>query len=301
MVGIRSARRVGAGLLVASVLGASAAVIHAQPAAPVAQLASFPDAQTALAAVAIDERAFFNSLLQTLESGAATFYFNTARLKADDDLRFNLVRTLGPILPRIVESDVFTGMYARARQEAARSRDGTPPVHPSIARADSISDLQLRVRGYQERLGTSGLSRRDRGSLEDQIETAQEQIARLERQAQDPAVRAADQAQMEAATRAYETQHQATLAALEADMPADARQLVRTRLEAFVAGCRDVNFHARTTTTGGVVRFTDPATEARPKIWKLCFRAGQRSVTEARRVATRWISRLPRAPRVAAH
>lgn len=300
MFGKDAIRKIGALGLVTTLVGASAAGLHAQSASR-PTLAEFPDAQRALNVVSIDDRAALNSILTTLESGEASFYFGTGPLKADENVRVTLVRTLGPMLSRIVASQMFRDMYAAAREERSRSAAGTPPVDPAITRADSISEAQLAIADMQARLGTSGLSRRDRSQIESAMSDARARIATLQRQAQDPATRASDAQAYQAAQATYETQRQEALASLEADLPSDVRVLARRRLEAFVEGCRDVNFRARTTNQGGVTRFANPADEARPKIWKLCFRAGQRTVTEARRVATRWIGSLPRPPRAARH
>ena len=300
MFGKDAIRKLGALGLVTTLVGAGAASLHAQT-APRPSLTEFPDAQRALNGASIDDRAALNSILTTLESGDVSFYFGTQQLKANEDARVALVRTLGPMLSRIVASEMFRNMYSAAREERARSTAGTPPVDPAITRADQISEVQLAIADMQARLGTPGLSRRDRSQIESAMSDARERVAAAQRQAQDPATRAADAQQYQAAQAAYETQRQEALAGLEADLPSDVRVLARRRLEAFVAGCRDVNFRARTTTAGGVTRFENPADEARPRIWKLCFRAGQRTVTEARRIATRWIGSLPRPPRAARH
>lgn len=279
------------GALLASSLGLTGAALHAQ-ATGRPSLAAFPDAQAALTAVSVDDLSALNSMLTTLERGDPTFYFATASLRANPAARVTLIRTLGPMLPGIVEGEPFVSMYGGVRAQAARARIGAAPVSPAVARADVISEAQMRLRGLEERLAAPGLSRRDRSSLESEIETTRGTVTRLERESQDPSVRTSEQASFGAATTAYDAQRQAVLTELEATLPTEARVLVRRRLEEFVAGCRDVNFRAPTTVTGGVTRFTNAADEARPKIWKLCFRAGQGTVTEARRVATSWLARL---------
>ncbi len=291
-------RGVGATFAVVGALGVTTAALEAQPGGrtPAAsRLADFPDAQRALAAAGVEEMGAINSILTTLENGVPTFYFSVARLKADAELRTTLVRSLGPTLPAVIESPMFGDLYRRMREETATRQLGEPPQDPAVARADAISGLRMTIADLEAQARAPGLSRRQRGDLESALETARGSLAQLQRQANDAATRAAEQQQLAEARAAYAAQREAAQAELEATLPADPRQLVANRLQAFVSGCRDVNFRARTTTDGGVVRFVSAADEARPKLWKLCYRAGQRTVTEARRVATSWLTQLSRA------
>lgn len=295
-------RSIVRGVAAFSLLGLGAAVsttaLHAQPGrrSAASRLQDFPEAQAALAAAQVDETGALNSMLTTLETGTVTFYFSTSRLRADQDARTALVRTLGASLPRIVESQMFRDMYARVRDEAATRTIGPAPDDPSVARADMVTQAQLSLRELEQQRAAPGLDRRTRSSLDEAIEQARANIARLQRSSGDTAMQASERAQFEAARAEYEARRTAAQAELETRLPADVRQLVANRLSEFVAGCRDVNFRARTRTmTNGQVVFADAPNEARPKLWKLCFRAGQRTVTEARRVATTWLGQLQRA------
>lgn len=295
-------RQIVRGVVVLALLGAgvvaSTSALEAQPARraqPASRLADFPDAQAALAAAQVDETGAVNSLLSALETGQVAFHFSTARLKADQAARIALIRSLGPSLPRIVESTMFRDLYARVREEAATRRAGQAPQDPAVTRADQITQAQQTLRDLERERAAPGLDRRRRSSLDDRIESTRDAIARLQRASSDASTRAREQTELEAARAEYEARRAASQAELDAELPADIRQLAANRLSAFVSGCRNVDYRARTVTADGVVRFADAANEARPKIWKLCYRAGQPTVNEARRLATTWLRQLQRA------
>ena len=79
---------------------------------------------------------------------------------------------------------------------------------------------------------------------------------------------------------------------LEAVWPADHRALVADRLRHFLEVSPDVAYDARLTDKDGKKVFADPALEAKPREWKLCFRAGKPATDAARAFARTWLSDL---------
>ncbi len=79
---------------------------------------------------------------------------------------------------------------------------------------------------------------------------------------------------------------------LEAVWPADHRALIADRLRHFLEVSADVAYDARLTDKDGKKVFADPALEAKPKEWKLCFRAGKPATDAARAFARTWLSDL---------
>lgn len=79
---------------------------------------------------------------------------------------------------------------------------------------------------------------------------------------------------------------------LDAAWPADARTMVATRLRRFLQVSSDVDYGAKLIDKGGTKVFADPALEARPKEWKLCFRAGKPATDAARAFAQKWLADL---------
>jgi hypothetical protein len=79
---------------------------------------------------------------------------------------------------------------------------------------------------------------------------------------------------------------------LDAAWPADARTMVASRLRRFLQVSSDVDYGAKLIDKNGTKVFADPALEARPKEWKLCFRAGKPATDAARAFAQKWLADL---------
>ncbi|HEX4915856.1 MAG TPA: hypothetical protein VFV51_17980 [Vicinamibacterales bacterium] len=79
---------------------------------------------------------------------------------------------------------------------------------------------------------------------------------------------------------------------LEAVWPADHRALIANRLRHFLDVSKDVAYDAKLVETNGKKVFADPAMEARPKEWKMCFRAGKPATEAARAFAQKWLNDL---------
>jgi hypothetical protein len=79
---------------------------------------------------------------------------------------------------------------------------------------------------------------------------------------------------------------------LEAVWPADHRQLIANRLRHFLDISKDVAYDAKLIDRDGKKVFADPALEARPKEWKMCFRAGKPATDAARAFAQKWLNDL---------
>jgi hypothetical protein len=79
---------------------------------------------------------------------------------------------------------------------------------------------------------------------------------------------------------------------LDAVWPPDPRTLVANRLRHFLDVTGDVAYTAPLAEQGGRRVFVDPALEARPREWKLCFRAGKPATDAARSFAQKWLSDL---------
>ena len=79
---------------------------------------------------------------------------------------------------------------------------------------------------------------------------------------------------------------------LDAVWPADARVLIASRLRHFLELSNDIAYDAKLVEKNGKQVFADPALEARPKEWKLCFRAGKPATDAARNFAQKWLADL---------
>lgn len=79
---------------------------------------------------------------------------------------------------------------------------------------------------------------------------------------------------------------------LDAVWPADHRALVANRLRRFLEMSKDVAYGAQLVDRDGKKVFADPTLEAKPKEWKMCFRAGKAATDAARGFAEKWLSDL---------
>ena len=79
---------------------------------------------------------------------------------------------------------------------------------------------------------------------------------------------------------------------LEAIWPIDHRALIANRLRHFLEVSKDVPADAKLVEKDGKKMFADPALEARPKEWKMCFRAGKPATDAARAFAEKWLNDL---------
>jgi hypothetical protein len=93
--------------------------------------------------------------------------------------------------------------------------------------------------------------------------------------------------------RAAEERERATaMQQLEAVWPADHRALIANRLRHFLEVSKDVAYDAKLIDKAGKKVFADPALEARPGEWKMCFRAGKPATDAARAFAQKWLNDL---------
>jgi hypothetical protein len=91
---------------------------------------------------------------------------------------------------------------------------------------------------------------------------------------------------------AQERERAVAMQQLEAVWPADHRVLVAGRLRHFLDVSKDVAYDAALIEKNGKKVFADPALEARPKEWKMCFRAGKPATDAARAFAAKWLRDL---------
>lgn len=78
----------------------------------------------------------------------------------------------------------------------------------------------------------------------------------------------------------------------EKEYPAQVKDLVKGRLQEFLAFTADIDFDAKLVERGGRKRFADPKLEAKDATWKRCFRSGRETITAARAYAQQWLKEL---------
>jgi hypothetical protein len=78
----------------------------------------------------------------------------------------------------------------------------------------------------------------------------------------------------------------------EKEYPADVRAFIKIRLQEFLHLSANVDFSAALTDNSGTKKFINAAYEAKPAVWKYCFRAGKESTLAARSLAEQWIKEM---------
>ena len=76
------------------------------------------------------------------------------------------------------------------------------------------------------------------------------------------------------------------------NVPIAAKDLVEIRLRAFLAETADIDFDAKVELKWSRVYFADEKYEAKPPLWKKCFRLGPRLTQVARELAAAWLAEL---------
>ncbi len=81
-----------------------------------------------------------------------------------------------------------------------------------------------------------------------------------------------------------------------AKLPIPAADVTRERARIFIETCSAVDFDAKLQVQGGAAHFVEAAQEAKPPLWKACYRAGPRLTKVALDLAKGWLAESPQAP-----
>jgi hypothetical protein len=183
------------------------------------------------------------------------------------------------------ESDDFKRRYADHREA-----NGPDPL-PEEPNADAI--LAKQRAGFEEQVLQmrklfDQITPEQRATLEEGWKDMRAQLTELET--------GPKRAELETALRqqrvAQVRERELAMQQLETIWPADHRALIANRLRHFLDVSKDVAYDAALIDKDGKKVFADPAMEARPKEWKMCFRAGKPATDAARAFAQKWLNDL---------
>jgi hypothetical protein len=243
-------------------------------------------AQNHLGALGITEgrakEAVFDSFITDTVSLAGEGRTFTA---ASASARVALVNFALALARTFAESDDFKRRYAD-------HRDANGPVPlPEEPAVDAI--LAKQRAGFEEQVLQmrklfDQITPEQRATLEEGWKDMRAQLTELETGPR--------RAELEKALRqqrlAQERERELAMTELESVWPADHRALIANRLRHFLDVSKDVAYDAKLIERGGRQVFADAAMEARPKEWKMCFRAGKPATDAARSFARKWLSDL---------
>ena len=243
-------------------------------------------AQDHLAQLGISEgrarEAVFDSFLtDTLSVAGNSDVFKTASAPA----RVALVNFALSLARTFAESDDFKRRYADHRE--ANGPDPLPPL-------PTVEEILAKQRaGFEEQVERmrklfDQITPEQRATLEEGWKDMRRQLAEMESGPRRAELEKALREQYAALAREREI----AMKEVDAVWPPDHRSLIANRLRHFLDVSRDVDYEARLVDKDGKKMFADPALEARPKEWKMCFRAGKPATDAARTFAQKWLNDL---------
>jgi hypothetical protein len=227
------------------------------------------------------EAVFDSFMADTISLAGENAVFKAASTSA----RVAMVNFALTLARTFVETDDFKRRYADHREA-----NGPDPL-PEAPSVDTI--LAKQRAGFEEQVEQmrklfDQITPEQRATLEAGWKDMRQQLADMEtgpRRAElDQALREQRLAQVREREEAVKQ--------LDAFWPPDARVLVANRLRRFLQVSSDVTYDARLIDRDGTKVFADAALEARPREWKLCFRAGKPATDAARAFAEKWLSDL---------
>jgi hypothetical protein len=201
--------------------------------------------------------------------------------------RVAMVNGAAALARAFVESDEFKRRYADHREA-----NGPDPL-PDAQTADQVlakqrAGFEQQVEVLRKQFATDAITPEQKATLEEGFEAMRARFTEMETGPQRAELDTALKGQRAAQVSA----HAAATKDFEARYPADPRALVALRLRAFLDMTRDIDFTAALTAQGKVQKFADPALEAKPAEWKMCFRAGKPATDAAREFARKWLADL---------
>jgi len=243
-------------------------------------------AQDQLAKLGISEgrarEAVFDSFItDTLSVAGNNDVFKAAAASA----RVALVNFALTLARTFAESDDFKRRYADHRE--ANGPDPLPPI-PSVDEILAKQRAGFEQQVEQMRKLFDQITPEQRATLEEGWKDMRRQLTEIET---GPRRAELDQA-LRQQYSALERERDVAMKELDSMWPPDYRTLVASRLRRFLEVTKDVDYEARLIDKEGKRLFADPALEARPKEWKMCFRAGKPATEAARGFARKWLSDL---------
>jgi F0F1-type ATP synthase membrane subunit b/b' len=232
----------------------------------------------------LDRQAWAGSFLSSLVDRAFSAPSFPSKLKGvPEGRRAAVVRALGGAAKAWFASADFRARYAKEVEESLPD-DLKPPRSAAEIEASMRSELRQGLTEMEASVKELPAASRK------EAEAALAQVrSEFERQAAGLGKAAAEEARAEKARFEAARSRPAGPNAL----PADPKLALRRALDAFLRETSGVDFAAETRAGASRTRrFVRPDYEAKPRSWKLCYRAGREACDAARAFATEWLAEL---------
>ena len=180
-------------------------------------------------------------------------------------------------------SPEFTRQYRQVRETHkpdAPTYDLTP--EQELQKADDDQKLQFE----ESKQALAALPAEQRKAVEEALKAAADVAAKQNT----PDARKTRLAAIVADRAERAKEHEAAVARWKQQYPDDPKPVIARRLREFLQLSADVDFNAKLKTQNGVSVFEDPAYQAKPSQWKMCFRAGREATTAARAAVQQWLT-----------
>jgi hypothetical protein len=228
-----------------------------------------------------------NSLVASLTSGAVTLIgTRSVFTSASPEVRATLVRDVVAAARAFTGTADFTSRYARFREAQRPQREALPQTGDEALAAQQ-KQLEEVIR--QAEKTAESLPPDAREKLAHNIAYTKQQLADLNA---DPEHRASVDAAVKENARQADAEFARKDAEFEVEYPADPKRLIARRLRAFLEMSATVDFSAQLVEKEKRMRFVDPELEAKPREWKMLYRAGKPAVDTARAAAEEWLKAL---------
>lgn len=243
-------------------------------------------AQDHLATLGISEGRAKEAVFDSFISNAVSIAGKPASfIAASPAARVAIVNFALTLARTFVESDDFKRRYADHREA-----NGPDPL-PEELTADAV--LAKQRAGFEQQVTEmkklfDQITPEQRATLEAGWADMREQLTAMEKGPKREELDRLLKGQRDAQVR----QREEAMKQLDGMYPADPRAMVALRLRKFLDVSRDVAYDAQIVENAGKKVFADPALEARPAEWKMCFRAGKPATDAARTFAQKWLNDL---------
>jgi hypothetical protein len=222
------------------------------------------------------------ALLTAVARGDVHYFPARAAMKsASPELRAALVKGVLDWGRTALETPEFAAQYLRVRE----SHKPTPPTAADDEMKQAQAAMRAQIDAAKKELATMPPDMRK--IME---ETMRQMEAQQKAQANDPALQASMKALRAEEDTGRQQRYEREMVEWERNYPADVHQLVAKRLRVFLDVSADVDFNAKLVARNKRMEFADPRYEAKPREWKLCYRAGKPAVDSARAFASSWLS-----------
>jgi hypothetical protein len=245
-------------------------------------------AQGVMSSLGVKEEEVKRQVVGSLSSNRVPTHLAVKAFKsADDATRVKLVQGALVWIKAYTETPVFKADYDKRRES---ERPAAPKPKDSVE-SELARQKAERQKGLDDmKKNLEKMSPEMRKSME---ATVKQMEAMYAKQDSDPQMAAMMRQGLEMQRAQEEKSYRERVAQHESRYPAEPRILIAQRLQGFLDLSKDVDFDAKLYTADrGKMKFVNPAYEAKPEYWKLCYRVGRPAVEAARAFAVSWLKEL---------